>query len=141
MTFAETHKHGLTAPSLSQYPALYKEYLALAAGLQSAEYGTFLDLLVFGVLELGHLEPLQPDVDLDGDGLERFEDTNPDDGVAAIDRCIDGDGAEILGADCVTDPRIQDGYSRTSWPSRASGKTSGRTLDGYSSYVAVTSVL
>lgn len=59
---------------------------------------------------------IQPDVDLDDDGFEKlFDDEGGDpdagstkDGV--IDRCVDGDGTEILGTDCVSDPRIKDGY-------------------------------
>lgn len=59
---------------------------------------------------------LQPEVDLDGDGLEKFFDdtgSDGDGGVAkdgVIDRCVDGDGTEILGTDCVNDARIKDGY-------------------------------
>lgn len=59
---------------------------------------------------------LQPEVDLDGDGLEKFFDDgggdpdagSPKDGV--IDRCVDGDGTEILGTGCAGDARIKDGY-------------------------------
>lgn len=59
---------------------------------------------------------LQPEVDLDGDGLEKFFDDaggDPDSGSlkdGVIDRCVDGDGTEILGTDCVNDARIKDGY-------------------------------
>jgi hypothetical protein len=72
---------------------------------------TFLDAIATGC---GFL-PSQPDADQDGDGLEQFFDTmgDPDAGTAKdghIDKCVDGDGTEILGPDCVTDPRIQDGY-------------------------------
>jgi hypothetical protein len=51
---------------------------------------------------------VQPDVDTDGDGLEKLEDTNGD---AIVDRCIDGDGTVITGEGCVHDPRIADGFS------------------------------
>lgn len=51
--------------------------------------------------------PLQPDSDVDGDGLERFFD---DDGDGAVDRCVDGDGTEILGTDCPRNKAIADGY-------------------------------
>lgn len=60
--------------------------------------------------------PMQPEVDLDGDGLEKFFDDTGDDGDGGvakdgvIDRCVDGDGTEILGTGCVSDARIQDGY-------------------------------
>jgi len=36
-----------------------------------------------------------PDIDVDGDGLEAFCDSNPNDDVKAVDVCIDGDGTEI----------------------------------------------
>ncbi len=54
------------------------------------------------------LLPLQPDVDVDDDGLERFVDTD-DDGI--VDLCRDGDGTEIVGPDCPRDPAIADGYA------------------------------
>ncbi|MCK6591178.1 MAG: hypothetical protein L6Q76_26800 [Polyangiaceae bacterium] len=59
---------------------------------------------------------LQPEVDLDGDGLEKlFDDENADADAGSgkdgqIDRCVDGDGTEILGTDCASDPRIADAY-------------------------------
>lgn len=103
----------MTARSMADFPELFVEYAAVFANLSPATYSTFLDLVVLGPLELGHPEPLQPDVDLDGDGLETFHDTRPDDGMGIIDLCIDGDGTEIPGEHCVTDPRIQDGFSFT----------------------------
>src|SRR5690606_8765676 len=36
-----------------------------------------------------------PDIDVDGDGLEAFCDTDPNDDDKSIDVCIDGDGTEI----------------------------------------------
>lgn len=74
--------------------------------------GSMLDVLALGC----GFFALQPDVDLDGDGLETFFDTEnadtdagvPTDGV--IDRCVDGDGTEVLGTTCVQDPRFADGY-------------------------------
>jgi hypothetical protein len=48
----------------------------------------------------------QPDVDIDGDGLEQIV----YDG-SKITGCVDGDGTKIDGADCVCDPRIVDGFS------------------------------
>lgn len=36
-----------------------------------------------------------PDIDVDGDGLEAFCDTNPDDDKKEVDVCVDGDGTEI----------------------------------------------
>lgn len=59
-----------------------------------------LDLLVGGF-------SVQPDIDLDGDGLERFV-ASPGAGVYA---CIDADGTRIDGPTCACDPRIADGFS------------------------------
>jgi hypothetical protein len=36
-----------------------------------------------------------PDIDVDQDGLEAYCDSNPDDDIKVVDRCIDGDGTEI----------------------------------------------
>jgi putative metal-binding protein len=42
-----------------------------------------------------------PDIDVDGDGLESFWQSNPSaDGTAHIDTCRDGDGTIIMGTDC-----------------------------------------
>lgn len=64
---------------------------------------TLLDVLATGC----GLFPLQPDMDVDEDGLETLFDTDND---GAVDRCVDGDGTEILGTDCPRDPAIADGY-------------------------------
>ncbi len=36
-----------------------------------------------------------PDIDVDGDGLESFCDSDPDDDIKVVDICIDGDGTEV----------------------------------------------
>ena len=36
-----------------------------------------------------------PDIDVDGDGLEAFCDSDPNDEVKNVDTCIDGDGTEV----------------------------------------------
>lgn len=36
-----------------------------------------------------------PDIDVDQDGLESYCDSNPDDDIKVVDRCIDGDGTEV----------------------------------------------
>jgi hypothetical protein len=36
-----------------------------------------------------------PDIDVDGDGLEAFCDSNPNDDIKAVDVCIDGDGTVV----------------------------------------------
>lgn len=74
--------------------------------------GTLLDVIATGC----GIFALQPDIDLDGDGLEKFFDDaggDPDSGATGdgmIDRCVDGDGTEILGTDCPSDPKIADAY-------------------------------
>lgn len=70
---------------------------------------TLLDVIATGC----GIFPLQPQVDLDGDGFEKLFDDPDDQGMKdhRIDRCVDGDGTEILGTDCVNDPRIADGYN------------------------------
>ena len=40
-----------------------------------------------------------PDIDVDGDGLEAFCDSNPNDENKSVDVCIDGDGTEIHDGD------------------------------------------
>lgn len=71
---------------------------------------TFLDVISQGCLGL---DGIQPDVDRDGDGLERFEEKL---GMIdwVIDRCVDGDGTEyasVPGVPCVLDPAFADGYT------------------------------
>jgi len=39
-----------------------------------------------------------PDIDVDQDGLEAYCDSNPDDEVKVVDKCIDGDGTEFSDA-------------------------------------------
>jgi hypothetical protein len=61
-----------------------------------------------------------PDVDLDGDGLEQFCDTDPNDDDRTVDLCIDGDGTMIADVPGVSEcseaigpdgPRFVDGIS------------------------------
>lgn len=55
---------------------------------------------------------LQPDVDVDGDGLERFEyDEVPGKLPIHISRCIDGDGTVFEGNDCPYRSEIVDGIA------------------------------
>jgi hypothetical protein len=39
-----------------------------------------------------------PDIDVDQDGLEAYCDSNPDDEIKVVDKCIDGDGTEFTDA-------------------------------------------
>lgn len=74
---------------------------------------SFLELLVGGqrvlVVNIG---PQQPDIDLDGDGLERYEATmGSGNRPPEITACIDGNGTRIPGRQCQLDPRMADGFS------------------------------
>lgn len=74
--------------------------LAEIPGADPMAEGTLLDVLaVAGV---------QPDVDVDGDGLETIIASG-----SHVVACRDGDGTMIPEADCHLDPRIADGYELT----------------------------
>lgn len=80
-------------------------------GEQPANLG---ELLVCGAMPLGvRIGPAQPDVDLDGDGLETIEVSvgGPAGCQPVIAGCVDGDGTHIDGRNCVFDERIRDGFS------------------------------
>lgn len=55
---------------------------------------------------VNNLDQPNPDLDIDGDGLEVLVGDGED-----IVACIDGDGTELLGPECACDPRIADAYS------------------------------
>jgi len=93
---------------------------------------TIADLLVGG-LPLFGLTGAQPDVDLDGDGLEAFEVTSrgPAGCQPVITGCIDGDGTRVEGRGCAMDARFLDGFSIglpfTAGPAMIVGTTGGTT--------------
>jgi hypothetical protein len=64
-------------------------------------------LLGGGVMGRPQLPGLSPDVDVDGDGVERL--IQDDDG--RIVSCVDGDSSEISGRDCWQDSRMADGFA------------------------------
>ncbi len=72
------------------------------------------DALIAGA-RLGPIRvgPSQPDVDLDGDGLEFYvvDDTGPGGCQPVIVSCVDGDGTVISGHDCTRDIRMADAWS------------------------------
>lgn len=72
------------------------------------------DVLIGGSAPGGFisLPGVNPDVDLDGDGLERFE-INRGGGNCqpVVTACIDGDGTRVEGHNCTLDPRFEDGFS------------------------------
>ncbi|MBK8693641.1 MAG: DUF4215 domain-containing protein [Deltaproteobacteria bacterium] len=74
---------------------------------------TFLELIVGGqTLLIFRIGPQQPDIDIDGDGLERYEARMGGGGLPPrIEACIDGDGTRIEGRECAMDPRMADGFS------------------------------
>lgn len=76
---------------------------------------SFLELVVGGqTIPLVNIRigPQQPDIDLDGDGLERIE-ANMGSIITPprVTACIDGNGTRIEGRECINDPRIADGYT------------------------------
>jgi len=80
----------------------------------SMDSGSMADVLVGGATVFGiPIGGTQPDVDLDGDGLEYFEvnDSGPAGCQAVISACVDGDGRRVEGRGCAADPSFADGYS------------------------------
>ncbi len=72
------------------------------------------DVIVGGVLLDNFVDivvPTQPDVDMDGDGLEQYVVVSGTSCQAVIASCIDGDGTPIPGRSCVNDPRMADTIS------------------------------
>lgn len=92
-----------------------------AAPCDPAVTSTSLADVLIGGTPRGFILPLRgstPDVDLDGDGLERFEVTSrgPMGCQPVITACIDGNGTRVTsplpdGQSCATDARFQDGWS------------------------------
>ncbi len=96
------------APEDSFADAMYANVLGVLLGLRKAEAGTPGEGC------------LTPDIDVDGDGLEAFCDSTPDDEPHVVDRCVDGDGTVILdegtthcglALDADGNPRFADGVS------------------------------
>ncbi len=84
------------------------------------EEPTLFEMMIAGAqISVFRIGGVSPDVDLDGDGLERFEVTSTgEEGCQpVITACIDGDGTRIEGRDCIHETltpgvsRFVDGYS------------------------------
>jgi hypothetical protein len=60
-----------------------------------------------GVWGIAGVPGTSPDLDMDGDGLERFA-LDPE---GLVERCIDGDGSVIEGRDCFRDERMADAFA------------------------------
>jgi len=105
---------GRVAPGgsgMEMVACIYNTILELGgSAIESIGTGlTALEGLVGGGEGMGvpTVQGLAPDLDLDGDGLERvFLDES-----SHVESCIDGDGTVIAGNDCWSDPRMADGFS------------------------------
>jgi hypothetical protein len=95
----EVTEIGLT-PEDSMLDAFFANLLGTLVGLPNAD------------TPLGSCKT--PDIDVDGDGLEAFCDSDPLDEINRVDVCVDGDGTIVADTDavpCTTDPRFVDGIS------------------------------
>lgn len=99
--------------TLAFIPNLLNMFGMAAPACDSPERdSTMADLLIGGAASpLIPVRGSQPDVDVDGDGLERFEVTRGRGCQPVVTACIDGDGTRVEGRDCITDSRFEDGWS------------------------------
>ena len=114
----------LQAFSLDRQRGLFIEEIGLLPehSLADAFFANILGPIL--ALESGGRGCRRPDIDVDGDGLETFCDTNPNDDDHTVDLCIDGDGTMIPDGD--TDC------------SQALGPSGPRFVDGISAAFAIT---
>lgn len=98
----EVHIEDAEAHAVWTVRQMQAERVGELEGADPADPRTMLDVAVAA--------GVQPDVDADRDGRERFEDTDRD---GRIDRCVDGDGTVASGIDCAADPRFADGFDLT----------------------------
>jgi hypothetical protein len=95
---------------------------AIDTGLESVDLSV-LELMIAGGAPLGVSVPgVSPDIDVDGDGLERFT----TDERFQIRECIDGDLTVIPGSTCYADPRIADGFSMVATVTAVGARFAGR---------------
>jgi hypothetical protein len=127
----------LSAQAMDQAPNLIAEIAGGAAG----EDGSLLDVAVGPAGQLLTL-PTDvkgrriPDVDVDGDGVERFEDRDLDGDTTAfrVDTCIDGDGTEVK------DEFDADGKVTTPCTMAKDASGNYRFVDGWSIAIKFTAV-
>jgi hypothetical protein len=108
----------VVARDLANLPNFFAAIAGGGGGGGGGMRGTFLEALVGGysvmipILGSFSVGPQQPDVDLDGDGLE-FYVALPGMGRTAprITACVDGDGTRIDGEMCQFDSRMADGFT------------------------------
>jgi len=83
--------------------------LAAASSVDGAGDLNLLEVVLAGGAPFGMptVPGVVPDLDLDGDGLERLVLGTG----SKIERCVDGDGSEIVGRECWTAPRMADAFS------------------------------
>ena len=108
----------IPALDLSRLPNFFALVGGMGGGGGGGPRSSFLEAVVgghrimiplLGALQIG---PQQPDIDLDGDGLERYEATAGNNTTAPmITACIDGDGTRVVGRDCADNPRFADGFT------------------------------
>jgi hypothetical protein len=117
---------GVEAEFLPCSYALISE-LGLSRGFDESGGLSMLEVFLAGGEFFGipSLPGVSPDVDLDGDGIERFE----TDHGGRIVRCIDGDRTSIEGRACYADERMADGFSLNlrlrALPARFAGREPG----------------
>ncbi len=104
---------GLPVRAIATQPNVFAELLTFRPCDGHTE-PTLVDLILGGSDLAGiPLAPVTPDMDLDLDGLERFEldSFGPVGCQAVVSACIDGDGTRFDGHDCVYRPEIADAIS------------------------------
>ncbi len=103
---------GIVARSLAAIPTSIIPIGMQRPACDGSSSPTMLDGIAGGgTLAIIPLTAVAPDVDVDGDGLERFEIRRGSTCAPVIVACIDGNGTRIEGHNCVNDPRIADGFS------------------------------
>jgi len=97
--------------------------LGASSGLGTAGDLSLLEVMLAGGAALGvdALPGIDPDVDLDGDGIESF--VLDDEG--RISRCVDGDRTAIEGRDCWQNERMADAMSLTIFVQCTSARFAG----------------